>query len=141
MIQYNIDLLNETGTYYTENLRYRDELTEGYNITPNFFIYGYINNFKDFDNDELNEKGKIVKSFHFEDRLFDRDTLFVHQYKINFYTYLKATLNLGNKLLENLGKKLKADLEKTSLNFSLISIDQDLNFMNLKKKISEILSS
>ena len=24
------------------HLRYRDNLTEGYNITPNFFIQGYI---------------------------------------------------------------------------------------------------
>ena len=53
IIQYNIDLLNETGSYYTENLRYRDKLTEGYNITPNFFIYGYINDYKNFDDSEL----------------------------------------------------------------------------------------
>ena len=69
VIQYNIDLLNETGSYYTENLRYRDELTEGYNITPNFFIYGYINDYKNFDDNELIEKGEIVKSFHFKERL------------------------------------------------------------------------
>ncbi len=100
VLQYNIDLLNETGTYYTENLRYRDELTEGYNITPNFFIYGYINDFKNFDSDELNEKGEILKSFHYEDRLFDRDTLFVHQYKINFLFVLKAYTQFGTHTIE-----------------------------------------
>lgn len=84
VIQYNIDLLNENGRYYSDNIRYRDNLTEGYNITPNFFIYGYIDDYKNFLTSEIEEKGEIQKSFHFEDRLFDRDTLFVHQYKINF---------------------------------------------------------
>ncbi|OXA83963.1 hypothetical protein B0A56_00005, partial [Flavobacterium columnare NBRC 100251 = ATCC 23463] len=41
VIQFNIDLLNDNQCY-KENIRYRDEITEGYNITPNFFIYGKI---------------------------------------------------------------------------------------------------
>ena len=40
VIQFNIDLLNDK----LDCLRYRDDLTEGYNITPNFFIRGIINN-------------------------------------------------------------------------------------------------
>ena len=100
VIQYNIDLLNDTGKYYTENLRYRDDLTEGYNITPNFFIYGYIKDYKNFDNTELEVKGDIVKSYHFENRLFDRDTLFVHQYKINFLYVLKSYTQFGKQSIE-----------------------------------------
>lgn len=107
VIQYNIDLLNETGLYYTENLRYRDKLTEGYNITPNFFIYGYINDYRNFDDSELIEKGDIVKSFHFNDRLFDRDTLFVHQYKINFLYVLKAYSQFGIQTIEEFRKETK----------------------------------
>ena len=107
VIQYNIDLLNETDLYYTENLRYRDKLTEGYNITPNFFIYGYINDYKNFDDSELIEKGDIVKSFHFNDRLFDRDTLFVHQYKINFLYVLKAYSQFGIQTIEEFRKETK----------------------------------
>ena len=107
VIQYNIDLLNETGSYYTENLRYRDKLTEGYNITPNFFIYGYINDYKNFDDNELIEKGEIVKSFHFKERLFDRDTLFVHQYKINFLYVLKAYSQFGNQTIGKFRKETK----------------------------------
>lgn len=105
IIQYNIDLLNITGISYTENVRYRDKLTEGYNITPNFFIYGYINDYKNFDDNELVKKGNIVKSFHFENRLFDRDTLFVLQYKINFLYVLKAYSQFGNQTIE----KFRAD--------------------------------
>ena len=96
VIQFNIDLLNKND-FYKENIRYRDEITEGYNITPNFFIYGYIENVNDFDNHHLiPKKQEPIKSFHFEDRLFDRDTLFVHQYKINFLYVLKSYSSFSN---------------------------------------------
>ena len=55
----------------------------------------------DFDNAELEEKGDIIKSFHFEERLFDRDTLFVHQYKINFLYVLKAYSQFGTKSIDD----------------------------------------
>lgn len=117
VIQYNIDLLNETGKYYTENLRYRDKITEGYNITPNFFIYGYINNYKNFETSELDEKGDIVKSFHFADRLFDRDTLFVHQYKINFLYVLKAYSQFGNMTIDKFRRETKNKFRNNFIEF------------------------
>ena len=116
VIQYNIDLLN-IGKYYTENLRYRDALTEGYNITPNFFIYGYINNYKNFDETELEVKGDVVKSFHFEDRLFDRDTLFVHQYRINFLYVLKSYTQVSSRTIENFRKKTKIIFRNNFIDF------------------------
>ncbi len=117
VIQYNIDLLNETGKYYAENLRYRDDLTEGYNITPNFFIYGYISDYKNFDKTELNAKGDIVKSFHFENRLFDRDTLFVHQYKINFLYVLKSYTQFGNQTIEKFRTETKTMFRNNFVDF------------------------
>lgn len=117
VIQYNIDLLNETGGYYTENLRYRDEISEGYNITPNFFIYGYIGDFKNFDCNELDVKGDIVKSYHFKDRLFDRDTLFVHQYKINFLYVLKSYTQLGVHSIENFRNDTKKLFRQNFISF------------------------
>jgi hypothetical protein len=101
VIQFNIDLLNKND-FYKENIRYRDEITEGYNITPNFFIYGYIENVHDFEEHHLiPKKVEPIKSFHFEDRLFDRDTLFVHQYKINFLYVLKSYSSFSDtKILE-----------------------------------------
>ena len=92
IIQFNIDMLNSpTGDHYNTNVRYRDELTEGYNLTPNFFIYGYIACEHNFD-EHLIEKTHYAptKSYHYKDRLFDRDTLFVHHYRINFLYVLKA---------------------------------------------------
>jgi len=90
VIQYNIDLLNEKNRPYKAGQRYRDELTEGYNITPNFFIYGFIDDPNDYESNELQPQGEVQSSYHFKHRLFDRDTLFVHQYKINFLFVLKT---------------------------------------------------
>lgn len=90
VIQYNINLFNrkEEG----EVLRYRDELTEGYNPTPNFFIRGVVNpDTLSYHDSQLrqDEKGRYY-NYHFENRLFDRDTLLVLTYDINFLYVLSA---------------------------------------------------
>ena len=66
-------------------LPYRDKLTEGYNITPNFFISAKI------DGDKLSEYNVSHLahidddySRHFENRLFDRDTLWLSHFSVNF---------------------------------------------------------
>lgn len=133
VIQYNIDLLNETGSYYTENLRYRDELTEGYNITPNFFIYGYINDYKNFDDNELIEKEEIIKSFHFKYRLFDRDTLFVHQYKINFLYVLKSYSQFGNQTIFKFRNETKLMFRNNFINFFSNQCKSDFQIFEYKK--------
>lgn len=107
VIQFNIDLVNNNQKF-NESIRYRDENTEGYNISPNFFIYGYIEDCKDFENPNLVEKGDVVRSFHFEDRLFDRDTLFVHQYMINFLFVLRSYSQLSNNNI----LKFRSDVKK-----------------------------
>ncbi|WP_227428904.1 hypothetical protein [Psychrobacter sp. I-STPA6b] len=90
VIQFNIDILNQKNKL-PNNLRYRDDITEGYNITPNFFIYGYIDDYHNFDDALLEPKSDVpISSSHFSDRLFDRDTLFIHEYKINFLFVLKS---------------------------------------------------
>ncbi|AFI04910.1 hypothetical protein [Helicobacter cetorum] len=88
IIQYNINLLNENTPY--PNTRYRDPISEGYNITPNFFLFGAIENDKDFEEPNLKKKGQPITTYHFKERLFDRDTLFVLQYRINFLFVLKV---------------------------------------------------
>lgn len=107
VIQFNIDFLNE-GKIYKENIRYRDEITEGYNITPNFFVYGFIEDVNNFDDPSLIPKDdKPIKSFHFEDRLFDRDTLFVHQYQINFLYVLQAYSAFNHNKIKEFREKTK----------------------------------
>lgn len=70
-------------------LRYRDELTEGYSLTPNFFILAYCP--KDLSYSEVGLKQESIKeSWHFKNRLFDRDTLLVLTYNINFLYVLSS---------------------------------------------------
>ncbi|MEE9362087.1 MAG: hypothetical protein V3U92_05760 [Cellulophaga sp.] len=101
VIQFNIDLLNE-GKKINNNIRYRDKVTEGYNITPNFFIQGIVTDIFDFDDDRLEidfDKG-IKHSYHFKERIFDRDSLFVNHYSINFLFVLKSYTNKSSFELE-----------------------------------------
>lgn len=117
VIQFNIDLLNDNKVY-KENIRYRDVITEGYNITPNFFIYGYIKDVHDFDEHHLIPKSEIpIKSFHFEERLFDRDTLFVHQYEINFLYVLKAYSTFSGTKIDDFRKDSKDKFRNQFLDF------------------------
>jgi hypothetical protein len=116
VIQFNIDLLNNNQKF-TEKTRYRDELTEGYNVTPNFFIYGYIGNYKNLETSELMEKGEVVRSYHFADRLFDRDTLFVHQYMINFLFVLKSYSQLPKNKVFNFRSDVKKMFRSNFIKF------------------------
>ena len=87
VIQYHIDLFHKNA----QTLRYRDELTEGYNPTPNFFIRGTLRDDLSDKEIKLKPEGKgRYESKHFEDRLFDRDTLLVLTYEINFLYVLSA---------------------------------------------------
>lgn len=114
VIQFNIDLLNE-GKKINNNIRYRDKVTEGYNITPNFFIQGVVTDIFNFDDDKLAidiEKG-IKHSYHFKERIFDRDSLFVNHYSINFLFVLKSYTNNSSFELEKyrieIYKKFRGD--------------------------------
>ena len=93
IIQFNIDWFfedkqkNRTGDDCRAKVHYRDELTEGYNITPNFFISAEVRKDLSYADDDIvpREKEKDrQKIFQFENRLFDRDTLWLSHYDINF---------------------------------------------------------
>ena len=68
----------------------RDEVTEGYNVIPNFFISGTIPkdiNPKTAYQDTINtteRKATTHVSRQYINRLFDRDTLLVTHYDVNF---------------------------------------------------------
>lgn len=117
VIQFNIDLLNKKGQNQLGNLRYRDKITEGYNISPNFFIYGYIDDINNYDTHSIKKKGKPVPSYHFKERLFDRDTLFVHQYKINFLFVLKAYTNFNESEIQTFRDEVKDTFRNHFLKF------------------------
>lgn len=64
----------------------RDELTEGYNIIPNFFISAKIPDDLGYadDIDETKKHATTHVSRQFKNRLFDRDTLLITHYDVNF---------------------------------------------------------
>ena len=95
VIQMNMDVTSPHERIGRKN--YYDDLTEGYNITPNFFIRGMVNpmhlNYFDAElEQERDTRGEpcVEKRSHHKNRLFDRDTLFVLKYSINFLFVLSA---------------------------------------------------
>lgn len=99
VIQHNIDLFNIERL--NDNIKYRDNLTEGYNITPNFFITAYIP--ETYENNKaylIRTDQSFPLNYHFRNRLFDRDTLILQSYRINFlfvlYSYTGRNQTLKN---------------------------------------------
>ena len=90
VIQWNLNLFldnsDENAALRKEHPIYRDELTEGYNIIPNFFISAKMDEKLSYaDNvSTTNRENNTFLSRHFENRLFDRDTLLVYHYDVNF---------------------------------------------------------
>jgi hypothetical protein len=115
VIQYNIDLFNDNKL--DKQLRYRENLTEGYNITPNFFISAFVNKDFDFSKSYLDETGKPIMQIHFENRLFDRDTLFVQSYNINFLFVLSSYLTNNSTLKKNFKKDTQKKFREKLVSF------------------------
>ena len=90
VIQWNLNLFLDESKENVElqkrHPKYRDEQTEGYNIIPNFFISAKMDeNLSYADNvSTTNRENNTFLSRHFENRLFDRDTLLVYHYDVNF---------------------------------------------------------
>lgn len=88
VIQWNLNLfLNEDDSELkTSNPKYRDDTTEGYNIVPNFFISAKMDERLSYADSIADAalRDNIFLSRHFDNRLFDRDTLLVYHYDVNF---------------------------------------------------------
>lgn len=92
VIQWNMNLFldpkedEENLRWRKEILNYRDEETEGYNIVPNFFISARMAENLSYADDitQTVRDNKSHISRHFENRLFDRDTLLIYHYDVNF---------------------------------------------------------
>ncbi|MDF2552856.1 MAG: hypothetical protein K0R77_2131 [Chryseobacterium sp.] len=122
VIQYNIDLLHENAkipSLINKNIRYRDELTEGYSISPNFFIQGIIKDINDFDTHGLaqNINKGTEKNAHFKERLFDRDTLFINYYEINFLFVLNAYTNFSSSNIIELRNYFKTEFKRHFISY------------------------
>ena len=76
-------------------------MTEGYNVIPNFFISAKMDEGLSYADrvDETKRPQSYFVSRQFENRLFDRDTLLVFHYDVNFLyvVSLYARDNAGQK--------------------------------------------
>lgn len=118
VIQYNIDFFNQKPEEFKyENLQYRDNATEGYNITPNFFIRGHLqadqlNNYSDANLQLVPIEGKNYRiSYHFENRLFDRDTLILQTYNINFLFVLACYVQGAGERTQEIRRAFRENIK------------------------------
>ncbi len=94
IVQWNVDLflgLNDDKYKHEGHHQLRDELTEGYNPIPNFFISAHIPDTEQgshkllaFDDDRITQQQRLNLNRQFENRLFDRDTMLLSHYDVNF---------------------------------------------------------
>lgn len=122
VIQWNLNLFldapdgvaRQDFNAYGKFGKLRDDTTEGYNVIPNFFISARMArdaagrlSYAD-DIREADKKAQVHCSRQFENRLFDRDTLLVAHYDVNFLfiVALYARNNPSQKA------KWKADVRK-----------------------------
>ena len=134
VIQYNLDLFLSGN----DCIPYRDGLTEGYNITPNFFISAEIDKENPTYSDKklrkrpFNEKRDI--SMQFRNRLFDRDTLLLSHYDINFLFViaLYARANESEKLVfrEEIKKRFRREI------IDIINCRYEFNILEPREQFS-----
>lgn len=86
VIQWNLDLFNDGKEDEQQgHVKLRDDITEGYNVIPNFFISAQQNTLDGSDDIRLTDnQQKYFQSRQFDNRLFDRDTFLIAHYDVNF---------------------------------------------------------
>ena len=86
VIQWNLDIFLD-GEEPDSGVSLRDEETEGYRIVPNFFISAKMDETFNYDADGIQKTDRANNRHmnrHFDNRLFDRDTLLLFHYDVNF---------------------------------------------------------
>ncbi|WP_288352139.1 MULTISPECIES: LlaJI family restriction endonuclease [Bacteroidales] len=133
IIQFNINLLHHwepQNKSKNKHLPYRDSLTEGYNITPNFFIRGVVNSQNISYEESIKEQSAMLRfNKHFYNRLFDRDTLILKEYNINFL-YVLSTYAI------HIDSESRTHKLRTLFRNDLIeSLDKAYTFYKVKQRV------
>lgn len=105
VIQWNLDIFNGENAHVKHSqVKLLDEETEGFNLIPNFFISARLDKQYRYDTDGVKEtdmKNARHKSYQFKNRLFDRDTLLLFHYDVNFlYVLSKYGKNKASEISE-----------------------------------------
>ena len=122
VIQWNMNLFLEVQGMKENDSQpqLRDELTEGYNPIPNFFISAHIpdkehsedGRFLSFESDELHPETSLQLNRQFENRLFDRDTLLLCHYDVNFLFIVSLYGRDNKKRQEEWREKVREEFRK-----------------------------
>ena len=123
VIQWNMNMflgLQKTKEYKNQP-QLRDDLTEGYNPIPNFFISAHIpdkkhcseGKFLSFDDDTLHNEENIQLNRQFENRLFDRDTLLLCHYDVNFLFVVSLYGRDNKKRQEEWREKVRQEFRRS----------------------------
>lgn len=152
VIQWNIDLFmkgqregwtdEEIEAYRLDKrdfgkIRLRDDeqdpITEGYNVIPNFFISAFVDKERKYiskENIKPHDGLQTHISYQFEDRLFDRDTLILSHYDVNFlyvlYLYARNKSNEKNAWREKVRDIFRSAIRKV--------LNDKFDFYALKSK-------
>ena len=118
VIQWNLDIFN-SGNTTSSGVKLRDNVTEGYNIIPNFFISAKLDDSFDYANDGIDRtdrKHNKHRKVQFKNRLFDRDTLLLFHYDVNFLYVLSlyARDNSSQKAVwkEKMRKRFRDEIQE-----------------------------
>lgn len=134
VIQHNIGLfLDHPGRAGKDYLIYRDDATEGYNITPNFFISGLLNKEHSYKDAELEYMRPEKPMMHFKNRLFDRDTLLLQHYNVNFLFVLALYGNGNNGAKET----FREEARKMFREHFIAYLEDYYQFFSLQHKSSD----
>ena len=124
VIQWNMNMflkLLPKRDVYDDQPQLRDDLTEGYNPIPNFFISAHIpdkkhsgeDKFLSFENDALHNEQNINLNRQFENRLFDRDTLLLCYYDVNFLFIVSLYGRDNKRRQEEWREKVRKEFRKS----------------------------
>ena len=123
VVQWNMNMflgLPKTKEYKNQP-QLRDDLTEGYNPLPNFFISAHIPDrkhckegmFLSFEDDTLHNEENIQLNRQFENRLFDRDTLLLCHYDVNFLFIVSLYGRDNKKRQEEWREKVRNEFRRS----------------------------
>ncbi len=138
VIQWNLDIWlngNPNMADPFERIQLFDEVTEGYNVIPNFFISASIDkktlSYEDYTEPHPNQP---PVSRQFKNRLYDRDTLLLSHYDVNFLFVLAlyARNNAGAKAawrhsVRDKFRRAVQDMLKEKFEFYALAAHPDVN--------------
>lgn len=92
----------------------RDKVTEGYDVIPNFFVSATMPDDLRYDDDSLrlHDGESEYRNIHFENRLFDRDTLILSHYDVNFLYVIKLYAQNSVGLKTGWRAKVRGEFKK-----------------------------